>query len=328
VPWYLACPGRWPDHGKVAPTGARGEEVPMTDEPEHRPRLRVGGWIPAYREKAGRMTDDDEGPDRLVTTPLDGSGSLIDDDGPEPGRRRRVLLVAALVAAIVLTAGGVATVVNHGSSAPDSAALVTDPVAPAASAPAAPIASPSASGQGGASAGADVERTDKARPASSKPSPSATPASSKPTTAAAHPLAPGSVISLEPTDLPGSRLRHSDALAWVDPISASSSALDRADARWIVHAGLADSSCVSFESSNYPGQYLRHQNSRLRRDPPDGSDLFKSDATFCPETAGSAYVVRFRSSNYPTRYLNRQDTAMYLADAGVAGETFTVRPPL
>jgi hypothetical protein len=307
----------------------REGEVLMSDEQEHRPRLRVGGWIPAYREKPRRASRDSsqDGPDRLVTTPADGSGGDSAHDGPGSRRRRRVLLVAALVAAIMLTAGGVAAAMNR----PGHPAALVAPPAPVVSASVpVPTASPSASGEGGASSGVEVDRTDKALPATTKPSPSKTAATSKPTrtAAAAHPLAPGAVISLEPTDLPGSRLRHSDAQAWVDPISASSPALDRADARWIVHAGLADSGCVSFESSNYPGEYLRHQNSRLRRDAPDGSDLFKSDATFCPETAGSAYVVRLRSSNYPDRYLNRQDTAMYLADAGVAGETFTVRPPL
>lgn len=279
----------------------------MTDEPEHRPQLRAGA---------------DDGPDRLITTPPGRS-----EADHQPGRRRRLLLIAGLVAAIVLITGGVATAVHHSSPAPGKAALVTDPAAPTISM--LPPASPVASGEGGASSGADVERTSKARPATSKPSPSKPAPSSKPAAAPAlHPLAPGAVISLEPTDLPGSRLRHSASLAWVDPLSASSPALDRADARWIVHAGMADPSCISLESSNYPGEYLRHQNSRLRRDAPDGSDLFKSDATFCPEAAGSPNVVRLRSSNYPDRYLKRQDTAMYLADAGVAGETFTVRPPL
>jgi hypothetical protein len=123
-------------------------------------------------------------------------------------------------------------------------------------------------------------------------------------------------------------LRHASGLIWADRITASSPALARADASWIVHTGMADPRCVSFESSNYRDQYLRHQNSRLQRNPPDGSDLFKSDATFCPEKVGSASVVRLRSSNFPDRYLGRRDRAMYLANPGVAGQTFTVRPPL
>ena len=141
-------------------------------------------------------------------------------------------------------------------------------------------------------------------------------------------LAPGHTVGLEATDEPGFRIRHYNSEAWLNPVTADSKDLDRADARWIVHEGLADKSCVSFESDNYRGQYLRHFNSRLRRDPPDGSELFQADATFCPEASGADNVVVLRSFNFPDRYLVRKDDAVWLADAGTAGENFTVQPPL
>ena len=75
--------------------------------------------------------------------------------------------------------------------------------------------------------------------------------------------------------------------------SSSSSTL-KAQATWIVRAGLANSSCVSFESKDTSGSYLRHSGFQLYLNANDGSTLFAQDATFCPQTgaSGTGQLVR------------------------------------
>ena len=107
-------------------------------------------------------------------------------------------------------------------------------------------------------------------------------------------------------------LRHRDSLAITSVVSASSSALDRADGTFVVRRGLADASCWSFEASNFPGQYLRHRAYRLRIDALDGSALGRSDATFCAQDVAGG--VRLRSSNYPDRYVRHFDSEVWIAN--------------
>ena len=99
-------------------------------------------------------------------------------------------------------------------------------------------------------------------------------------------------------------------------INSSSSTLDKNDATWIVHNGLANSSCVSFESKNYPGDYLRHQNFQLYRQHNDGSSLFASDATFCPQAGMNGQGTSFASYNYPDRFIRHYNNIVYIASNG------------
>ncbi|GAA3957812.1 AbfB domain-containing protein [Actinoplanes auranticolor] len=142
-------------------------------------------------------------------------------------------------------------------------------------------------------------------------------------------LRAGAAVSLELADAPGYRIRHRDFRGRADRIGPDSSALDRADARFVVRPGLADSGCVSFEASNYPGRFLRHRDFRIRLDSADRTRLFDRDATFCPETRSRAGVVALRSHNYPDRFLTEDRSLLGLTPATTGTATqFVVRPPL
>ncbi|MDH6455434.1 MULTISPECIES: alpha-L-arabinofuranosidase B [unclassified Streptomyces] len=134
-------------------------------------------------------------------------------------------------------------------------------------------------------------------------------------------LTPGSRISLQATTSPcctSDYLRHDDAdtKVVISGINSSSSATDKADATWIVRAGLANSSCLSFESANNPGQYLRHYNYELYLNTDDGGGAFAQDATFCPTTGNSGVGHSFQSVNYPTKYLRHYNYTAYIASNG------------
>ncbi|GAA3341663.1 hypothetical protein GCM10020358_33860 [Amorphoplanes nipponensis] len=142
-------------------------------------------------------------------------------------------------------------------------------------------------------------------------------------------LRAGAAVGLELVAAPGYRVRHRDFLGRVDRIGPDSSALERADARFLVRSGRADAGCVSFEASNYPGRFLRHRDFTLRLDRADGSRLFDLDATFCPESPGGSGVVVLRSRNYPDRFVTESRSQLRLdpATPGTAPR-FAVRSPL
>jgi hypothetical protein len=133
-------------------------------------------------------------------------------------------------------------------------------------------------------------------------------------------LTPGQRLSLRATTAccTSDYIRHDDAdtNVVISAISSSSSATDKADATWIVRAGLANSSCVSFESANRSGQYLRHQNFQLHLAASDGSSLFAQDATFCPQTGNNGQGLSFPSVNYPDHYIRHYAYTVYLATNG------------
>jgi len=110
-------------------------------------------------------------------------------------------------------------------------------------------------------------------------------------------------------------LRHQDGGARTDVVVATSPALLKQDATFIVRPGLAESSCYSLESRNYPGHYLRHRGYRVYKDPNDGTPLFAQDATFCaqPPRAGGAGNVSFASLNLPGSHLRHYAELVYVA---------------
>ncbi|MFG1811916.1 alpha-L-arabinofuranosidase B [Streptomyces sp. NPDC049040] len=132
--------------------------------------------------------------------------------------------------------------------------------------------------------------------------------------------AAGSRLSLRATTscCTGDYIRHDDADSNVviSPITSSSSATDKADATWIVRAGLANSSCVSFESANKSGQYLRHYNYRLQVAASDGSSVFSQDATFCPQSGQNGQGFSLQSVNFPDKYLRHYSYNVYIASNG------------
>ena len=139
-----------------------------------------------------------------------------------------------------------------------------------------------------------------------------------PATGTAAPT-PGSRVSLRATTscCTGEYLRHDEAdNVGIAATSASSPDFQRAEATWIVRAGLSDSSCVSFESADSPGRYLRHYDFRLRLDADDGSALFGQDATFCPRPGHNGQGYSFQSANYPDTYLRHFAYNVYIAADG------------
>jgi hypothetical protein len=139
-----------------------------------------------------------------------------------------------------------------------------------------------------------------------------------PSPVAAGTLNPGSTISLRATTAGFTTryIRHQNGNAVTSVISSSSSALDKNDGSWIVRRGLASNSCVSFESRNFPGDFLRHQNFQLFRQPFDGTALFRSDATFCPQAGRGGQGTSFASFNFPTRFLRHFNNTLFIASNG------------
>lgn len=85
-----------------------------------------------------------------------------------------------------------------------------------------------------------------------------------------------------------------------------------ARSQWTVRDGLADSACVSLELAAQPGRYLRHAGFRLQLAANDGTDLFRNDATFCPEAALAAPGLSLRSKNYPGHLLRARGTELWI----------------
>jgi Alpha-L-arabinofuranosidase B (ABFB) domain len=160
-------------------------------------------------------------------------------------------------------------------------------------------------------------------PVTPSPAPSVTPTQTSPSpspTPTASGLTPGSWISIRATTAccTSFYIRHDDGdnLVVITQITAGSSATTKADATWIVQAGLANSSCISFESANDPGKYLRHYDFELHLDPDNGSSQFALDATFCPQPGNSGKGYSFQSVNYPDKYIRHYDYVVYIASDG------------
>jgi hypothetical protein len=132
--------------------------------------------------------------------------------------------------------------------------------------------------------------------------------------------APGARISIRATTAccTGDFIKHddTDTNVVIAATSATSSATARADATWIVHAGLANSSCVSFESANDAGQYLRHFNFQLLLEPNDGTAQFAQDGTFCAQPGMNGQGTSFQSVNFTSKFLRHFNFTVYIASDG------------
>jgi len=137
-------------------------------------------------------------------------------------------------------------------------------------------------------------------------------------TAATTGPAVGSTISLRATTACCTTryISHSGASVTTQVVNASSSATAKANADWIVRAGLGSSSCYSFESRNTAGQYLRHYNYQISLQANDGSAIFAQDATFCAEPGKNGQGLSFRSLNFADRYVRHYANNVYIASNG------------
>ncbi|MEV1290503.1 AbfB domain-containing protein [Micromonospora sp. NPDC049679] len=111
-------------------------------------------------------------------------------------------------------------------------------------------------------------------------------------------------------------LRHADSLARTDVVNGASPDGLRRDATFWLRPGLANAACYSFESRNNPGHFLRHANYRVRKDPNDGSALFRADATFCAREGLGGGGTTFESYNLPGHLLRHRAEEVYVARAG------------
>ncbi|MEU4219685.1 alpha-L-arabinofuranosidase B [Actinoplanes sp. NPDC026623] len=131
-------------------------------------------------------------------------------------------------------------------------------------------------------------------------------------------VTPGSTVSLRATTACCTTryIAHSGSTVSTQVVSSSSSATDKANASWIVRAGLSNGSCVSLESRNTSGSYLRHQNYQLRLAANDGTSLFAQDATFCPQAGRNGQGNSFASVNFPDRFIRHYSNNVYIASNG------------
>ena len=228
-----------------------------------------------------------------------------------------VLRRLVIAAAAVLVGGATAIVMLTYPGRSERTGPVADPVTiPAMTLPTGPVrVIPAATSESPAPRSSATSR---------RPAPRRAP--SPPVAAAVVDLNIGDAVSLEVRGMPTLRVRHRAFLGRVDPISATSSALDRADATFRVRTGLGDDGCVSLESVNYPGSFLRHRDFVIHLDRRDGSPLFDQDATFCPRPVRDGTAVTLEAVNFPDRAITAHADATLHLDVG-PGTPFVVRKP-
>jgi large repetitive protein len=131
-------------------------------------------------------------------------------------------------------------------------------------------------------------------------------------------LQPGSTIRLDSVGVSGRALATSAAGLGVLVVPTTT---NTASLRFTVRQGLADPKCISLESAASPGRFLRHAAFRLMLNTNDGSDLFRNDATLCPEAGLAGRGVTFRSKNYAAMVLRRINNEVWI-DSETTGSVF------
>jgi Alpha-L-arabinofuranosidase B (ABFB) domain len=146
-------------------------------------------------------------------------------------------------------------------------------------------------------------------------------------------------IALQSFNFPDRFVRHSNFLAELTPVVND---LDKQDATFFWHNGLADVNLVSFQSLNFNTRFLRHQDFRVKLHEQDltfdanhpaeetpEQKLFRADATFVV-VPGLADVsgLSFRSFNFPDRFLRHRDFHLFVesvtGDVGQKDATFRI----
>jgi len=258
-------------------------------EDDKRDGLRVGGWIPQYRDAAGPL----DPPAVRATRPSSRRGGVSSGLPRASGARepRRRTLALAGIAAGATAVALVFALVDFNDQTPMTppADRMVLPVLPLPSAPVSLLPSPSYGslppiagfprepavaggrpGQPGRGPGASPSKSAGHGPTPTKGAPVATSA-----------LVTNATIGLEIYGKSGTRVTSEQFRAVVNRVGAGSSTRQKLDTSFVVRKGLANPECVSFESVGYPGYYLRHQNWILRLHHRDGTQLFDADVTFC-----------------------------------------------
>lgn len=124
-------------------------------------------------------------------------------------------------------------------------------------------------------------------------------------------LVPGRHVALQPANYPTYLVRHYAWVARIDPVSPSSPAIDRADASFVVRAGLRTGAGVSFESVNYPGYYLRMDGAAVTLSQDDGTAASRERATFVAQSGLDGRGTSFSLWGNPVLYLRHQNFALH-----------------
>nr|GAT51179.1 alpha-N-arabinofuranosidase precursor [Mycena chlorophos] len=115
-------------------------------------------------------------------------------------------------------------------------------------------------------------------------------------------------------------LAHTNDQVNTQIVSSSSSSALKLSASWSVVAPLgqtlSNTGCVSFESRDTPGSYIRHSGFELYVDANDGSALFGTDATWCPQRGINGEGNSIRSWSYPAHYFRHFKGIGYAASNG------------
>ncbi|WP_051809842.1 sigma-70 family RNA polymerase sigma factor [Actinoplanes subtropicus] len=137
------------------------------------------------------------------------------------------------------------------------------------------------------------------------PSRAANPAPSR-TAPPAAVLAPDRRLSLESvlggylTAAAGAGRGAGDEARLTD-VGAAGDAGTRRRATFVAVAGLADARCYSFRTLD--GRYLRHWELHTYTHRLEDTELFRQDATFCPQPGAAAGAVMLESHNYANQFL-------------------------
>jgi hypothetical protein len=119
-------------------------------------------------------------------------------------------------------------------------------------------------------------------------------------------LAPGRRLSLESvlggylTAGAGTGVTAADE-ARLTGVGPGSDAGTRRRATFVAVAGLADDRCYSFRTLD--GRYLRHWELHTYTHRLEDNDLFRQDATFCPQPGAAAGAVMLEAHNYANQFL-------------------------
>jgi hypothetical protein len=201
-------------------------------------------------------------------------GGLFDSDRLQ----RRVVVICTIV---TVAAGALALVFPYRNESPQDTAG-SQWVAPALfgtpTAPPSPTGTPVDEG----SMPVETPAPTAATSPPTKPRPSATTPRRSVAPTRAPGLTVGATVALQVEGKPGQLVRHHDFIGRVDQFSSSSSALDKAESKFIVRKGLAFDNCVSFEAVSQPGFYLRRFFSDLLLHERSESDIYRQETTFCP----------------------------------------------
>ena len=202
--------------------------------------------------------------------------------------------VATAVTAATLVAGAAVSTATWTASAPPDRPVIAAPTS-------APVPTP-------------VVSAPTAAPAMSDPPP-VVPSPKRPSPAAAIPSSTGTApfaagfASLESVNAGGLVVTTADDLGVLQQVDAGADASGRERATFEVIRGLADPGCVSFRARD--SRYLRHSSWRLRLSQPDGTELFRGDATFCVRVGSVPDSVSFESFNYPGVFVRHRGTELW-----------------